>query len=387
MKRRTPVSSASRRFLTTTVLTIMVFFGFAERSWAQPAVERLQIISPTIPLKVRSLKPSPRISVQAVDEHDNLVSGFNGSAFISSDSPTTIFATNPDGPYGIRELGFSQGQAFFYFKDALKEQDPGDREITVQVKGSAALGTLDVKILPIRLRTENLHWLEFWAGGELSKSGDSFNKVGLLLGLISERQLGKDWLRGLSRWDPTARTCTRGVCIRDSLRLLGDFKLTTAQEQTATQGQGGQQAIARSALEFSVGLYWEWARWTREEAAERPHHIAVGPVAKFGGVDVLETQQVKLRTFFGFRFMNIGRLLNGMYAEAGWARNESFEKEDGRLKILGFLPLIRPGDLQLVFFGWEFETDLGGGPDANKVFIGYAVSTTKIMQILGAGAP
>jgi len=190
--------------------------------------------------------------------------------------------------------------------------------------------------------------IKFILGGEYSITADKFIDSFMLIGLNTYNKLNK------------------------RVSLLTNFQLSS----TSAPHQSPAIELVQKSLEYNVGVLFELYRFhifnTTSLHNER-HAVSLGFLLRGGGVNVDNSStSILFRTFYGFRFLSVGKKFNGAYLDIGVGRSENFtQKEQQRLKMEGFFPIYKTRFKNTFFISWFCDSDgLGDKKDELKFTVG-----------------
>jgi len=194
--------------------------------------------------------------------------------------------------------------------------------------------------------------IKFILGGEYSISAGKFIDSFMLIGLNTYNKLNK------------------------KLTLLSNFQLSS----TSAPHQSSSMELVQKSLEYNVGLLFELYRFhlfNKTSLNGERHAVSLGFLLRGGGVSVDDSStSILFRTFYGIRFLSVGKKFNGAYLDIGGGRSENFTyKEKQRLKMEGFLPIFKTKFKNTLFISWFCDSDgLGDKKDELKFTLGTAIN-------------
>jgi hypothetical protein len=213
--------------------------------------------------------------------------------------------------------------------------------------------------------TDIPHAVKFILGREYSMSESKFTDSFILIGLKAHNKLNR------------------------RLELLTNFRLSS----TIVPYQSQSTGLAQKSLEYDVGFLFELYRFNifnKTSLNNQRHAVGLGLLLRAGGVNVDDASaSILFRTFYGFRFLSVGRKFNGAYLDIGIGRSENFiDKEKSRLKIEGFLPIYKTRFKNTIFISWFCDSDgLGDKKDELKFTFGTSMDITKIFELISFLSP
>ncbi|MEW6096644.1 MAG: fibronectin type III domain-containing protein, partial [bacterium] len=213
--------------------------------------------------------------------------------------------------------------------------------------------------------TDIPHAIEFILGSEYSMSETKFTDSFILVGLNGHNKLNK------------------------RLSLLTNLQLSS----TIVPYQSRSVGLVQKSLEYNVGFLFELYRFhifNKTSLNSERHAVSVGLLLRGGGVNVEDSSaSILVRTFYGVRFVSVGKKFNGAYLCIGVGRSENFvDKEKCRLKIEGFLPIYKTRFKNTVFISWLCDSDgLGDKKDELKFTVGTSMDIMKIFNLINFLSP